>query len=122
MKTYYQRREYEKWIYYHRDKTTKGPVVTVVLLRDPYGIIARGTAICSKKDQPNKRYGRALATLRALRAMHMNPQRTDVIVRNEVAEVFRHLIPALPTHRLFSKSELNPPLTSFERRLLGLEV
>ena len=59
----------EKYLYY-KDAHTDTHVVTVCLLKDADGNIARGVATCSKKDNPSKSEGRKLAKERALSAMH----------------------------------------------------
>lgn len=59
----------KKWFYYFRD-AKKRPVVTVCLLKDTAtGQVARGVAICSRRDMPRKKTGRSIAEGRAGKAM-----------------------------------------------------
>lgn len=59
----------EKYMYY-KDVNTDARVVTVCLLKDREGNIARGVAICSVQDNTKKADGRKWAKERALSAMH----------------------------------------------------
>ena len=59
------------YYYYFRDEQ-KRPVQTYCLLfmgGDTTGDYARGIAVCSKKDHPCKKIGRAIATGRALKSL-----------------------------------------------------
>ena len=65
--------------YFHDGNSTKGmrrktfrqstDYATVAMLIDPQSrrVVARGSACCSKKDQPNRQVGRQVAVGRALR-------------------------------------------------------
>ena len=55
-----------KEFYYHLRDERSRPVVTVCLLIEK-NTMARGVAICSPKDNPKKKIGRAIAKGRALK-------------------------------------------------------
>lgn len=54
--------------YYLRDPHRR-PVVTICLIEDGEGVVARGVAICSELDQPCRKTGRGIASQRALAAI-----------------------------------------------------
>lgn len=103
--------------YYARDKQNR-PVVTVCLLVDDKCNIARGVAICSAKDSPNKVWGRALSRSRALACFQsMGMHSMEPVRRKEALEVLVSLPGKQPYH-LMAKAWWNPALTEFERDLV----
>jgi len=92
--------------YYIRDEQNK-PVITVCLIQNENNI-ARGFAICSKKDQPCKKVGRAIAKTRAVFAL--NSGKSNL-------EMNRKGLPLIAFNFGFPKSYFNPELTEHEERL-----
>lgn len=114
----------DKMYYYHLRDMESRPVVTVCIVKkgDCYG---RGLSICSKKDMPVKAKGRTIARNRALRAVH-NQEFDGEINRFEANEVLCETIVRIDRDTLnllnFKfKTEFNPELTNFERKLFKLE-
>lgn len=68
-----------KLFYYIKDKENK-PVITVCLIQDG-SKWSRGIAICSKKDIPNKKIGRAIAEGRAQKALELFDSTLDAYCR-----------------------------------------
>ena len=107
----------EEYFYYLRDNANR-PVITVCILA-ANDLTARGAAICSLRDSPCKRTGRAIAKGRALQALIKrsvgNPVRSlralDAImtVREDCSEL----------HFTSGKYTYNPTLTPYEERLLN---
>ena len=75
--------------YYLRDDKNR-PIITVCLIAVEEGTLARGVAICSDKDQPNKKIGRAIARGRAIKALKRKKM-GDGINRNEAWEIMERL-------------------------------
>lgn len=74
------------WYFHYRDQNN-APRVTVCIIHDGRNY-HRGVAICSLKDNPFKRYGRALALKRARRAQ--SGYKTFLTVfRKEAMEVMK---------------------------------
>lgn len=118
------------YFYYLRDRLQK-PIVTICLLVDTESEQkARGIAICSVQDAPNKKVGRAIALGRALKALRA--QKTDkrsLIVRNAafytllcVSDPITATKPLLmlegEEQRIQYKSEFEPTLNTYECELL----
>jgi hypothetical protein len=109
--------DYQERYYYLRDRDTNKPRVTVCLIQSG-PLTARGVAVCSPKDQFVKSVGRTKARGRAIRAL--KKLQTDYFsqaLRHESIFAFldcNH--PILPF-----KSDYNPDLTDFERRILRME-
>jgi hypothetical protein len=101
--------------YYLRDNYNR-PTGTVCLIKSN-GDIARGVAICSLKDNPDKKTGRHIAQGRAVRAMKrressfFDMQRIDALIAIGRTK-------CLPGEFDFTKSSFNPKLTDFETKLL----
>lgn len=117
--------------YYLRDKMGR-PVVTVCLLVEG-DKIARGVAICSEKDMPEKRKGRGIALERAMYAM-VRLQRTCVIegvraadLRIKRGDVKRVLssseeLMLTPWTVLTYKAIFNPVLTDMEHDIIAKSI
>jgi hypothetical protein len=86
------------YFYYGRDSENK-PIKTVCLAVSRFHI-TRGTAICSDKDQPCKKIGRAIAAGRALKCLEKRKSDWDKSAG-------------------FYKSIFKPTLTVFEKSLLA---
>ena len=87
--------------YYIRDER-KRPIITVCLVRAERANgndIARGIAVCSEKDSPCKKVGRAIAS------------------EKDNLEMNRSWLPLLAFSFGFPKSYFNPKLTEYEERL-----
>jgi hypothetical protein len=56
------------YFYYERDAQNR-PIITNCLMMDNDGVVSRGLAVCSPKDSPSKKLGRALARKRCQKAM-----------------------------------------------------
>jgi hypothetical protein len=105
--------------YYLRDPENR-PVITVCLLIDGHRI-ARGVAICSDRDVPCKKDGRARAKGRAQSILSYAAERepfpfaaVDFPVRREEALKVLECV----KHALAFKAYFNPDLTEFECRFL----
>jgi len=109
----------KEFYYYARDNKNR-PVVTVCLLQDD-GNVARGVAICSLKDGPNKAEGRKIARKRASAALH-SKGRCDCgkVERSEPVDIFWGVSCPFP-HHLLRKAVFNPELTEFEREILKIK-
>ena len=102
--------------YYQRDAANR-PVVTVCLIKNESGGVARGTAICSPSDNPHKKTGRLLAFDRAVWALvHKSPVK-EPIMRFEALVTITDCDCGLG----YFKSQYNPVLTDFEKRLVSRE-
>lgn len=99
--------------YYLRDKQNH-PLVTVCLHKTD-GTICRGIAICSPKDNPNKKTGKAISLGRAKQAMKNKIARGSVI-REEAYNVLDKT--SCDLDFFFAKSTNQPILTKFEVKLL----
>ncbi len=109
-----------EYYYYERDTETGKPVITRCLIVNN-GHHARGTAICSEKDNFCKAIGRAIAKGRAVKALKTG-QTTNHIARAEAFIRYWDLMwgkPELITGGPAHKSEYCPPLTDLEQRLIG---
>lgn len=67
-------REYH--YYYDRD-VKRRPIKTHCIIISEEGFIAKGTAICSKKDQPYKNLGKLIAFQRAVAALASGSSKYD---------------------------------------------
>ena len=99
--------------YYYRDELIREPLVTVCILEDEDGEVAKGIAICSFKDMPNKKIGRAIAKGRALHSFENGT--FGEIRREEAADVLNFV--NYPQTSTF-KGEFDPILSEFEEKLL----
>ena len=124
----------KRWFYYFRDSNNQ-PVITVCLIKDKSGDIARGIAICSKKDNfrkkddavlLNKRYrlvtgGRTIAYQRAIEAL--KSKKTTLPIKSERAmDIVMNSNYDLCNNRhtlSLYKSVYNPTLTAFENKLIN---
>lgn len=69
----------KKYFYYERKKhrkTNNVPVVTHCLINHK-GLVSKGIAKCSDKDNPNKALGRHIAEQRAIMALKCNCSQRD---------------------------------------------
>lgn len=123
------------YFYYLRDRLQK-PIVTICLLvATETEQKARGIAICSVQDAPNKKVGRAIALGRALKALRtQNTDKRSLIVRNAafytllcVTNPITATRPLLTMEgftmeggeqRIQYKSEFEPTLNTYECDLL----
>ena len=98
----------QKEIYYYVRDEKNRPMVTVCLLMDAFGDVARGVAFCSIRDNPSKRVGRKIAKQRAT---------TSVIYKDNYCPL---RIPVTIGGTVFAwKSEYLPEeLTILEKKLL----
>jgi len=117
----------EKFYYFRNSK--KEPVITVCILYDEESkeLLARGIAICSKRDIPNKKVGRLISSGRAVKAM-LNGKDCYPVYRDEALET-AGWIPFTTIIHLFSndlfhdgeyKSLHKPQPTEFEKKLMGV--
>ena len=100
--------------YYVRDGKNR-PIITVCLAQSVNGRIGRGVAICSDKDQPCKKIGRAIAKTRAIYALNTQCNCCK-INRWEFLTIAIHSQIWLITKH---KSIYNPKLTEYEQKLFG---
>ena len=94
------------------------PVITVCLLKDDVGHYGRGTCICGKRDNPNKKTGRNIAKGRAIQAL-LNRQNHSQINNDYAISLFdKHFEDHIGMR---FKSEFIPKfssLTIFEQSLI----
>jgi len=109
--------DYQERYYYLRHKETNHPLVTVCLIQTNQ-YLSRGVAICSPRDQFDKKVGRKKARDRAIKALRsLKTDYFESIFRLEAMNQFW----ACDYHIFLSKSEFNPALSDFERRILRME-
>ena len=101
--------------YYLRDPENH-PIVTVCLLEDNIHNTARGIAVCSELDAPNKKVGRAISKGRALKAMLSGNHSPMIREELDVIQAKLEDIELLDLENF--KGELNPKLTEYEQNLL----
>ena len=110
-------------IYYFRDYL-KRPLITVCLLKDEDGNVARGVSICSPRDNPSKAEGRMLAVGRAYKAMWSRCSKSPM-TRQEVIHIALNVVNWLKDFspskegNLGYKINYNPTLSEFEEKLLA---
>lgn len=101
-------------IYYQRDKQNH-PRVTVCLMKNDEGIISRGLALCSLKENPNKKRGTDIAVGKALQAFEKNITGFE-INRDEAYEVLN----SVSEHYWYYKSYYDTvPVSKLEKKLIG---
>lgn len=93
--------------YYLRDTVTNQPLVTICLYNEN-NTYYRGIAVCSPRDNPCKRVGRAIAWGRVQQAISKRID-SGFIYRDEPLRVFRQV-----NGGFSRKSEIDPRLTTFE--------
>lgn len=104
------------FIHYVRDEY-KRPVVSVAsIFTDNGTVLARGVAVCSNMDNPNKKTGRLLATVRAYAAVHAKKNLLPIM------RTLTHLPKAVNSFiyrsTIFDKAAYQPDtLTDFEARI-----
>jgi hypothetical protein len=109
--------DYQERYYYLRHKETNHPIVTVCLIQTNQ-YLARGVAICSPKDRFHKEVGRKKARGRAIKAIRaLKTDYFGIIIRLEAMRQ----VWACDYPLFVSKSEFNPDLTDFERRILRMD-
>ena len=103
-----------EYFYYLRDADRR-PVVTICLMTDN-GDWSRGMAICSPRDNPCKKRGRAIAYCRAKEGFRHRSFR-DPIVRDEAILIIETTMPYEIT-RFDYKSDFRPTPTYYELHLI----
>ena len=107
--------------YYLRDEENK-PRITICAVYDSIaGIFARGVAMCSEKDNPNKRVGRNIALQRAVHAL---ANRTDACPIERLDQGYRLDLAAIDAglQKLAPfKASFAPPMNAIERKLFRLD-
>lgn len=113
-----------EYIYYIRDNNNR-PMITICLLKEDDGKLARGVAICSLKETgPDKSVGRRYARGRALRAFRKakngNPGQSSLVNREEAYKsIMKAVRPILPMEFYQAKCVYNPKLNSLEENLIA---
>jgi len=97
--------------FYHLRDENSVPWVTKCLIKYNDNI-ARGTSICSFKDNPSKSEGRKLSKYRAILAL------LDKTDKAPVLRAEADIILGLVGDDTEMKSEFNPELTKYEQRLI----
>ena len=114
----------DEYIYYVRDNDNR-PMITVCLLKDDDGKLARGVAICSLKETgPDKEIGRMYARGRAFRAIRKakngNPCQSSLVNREEAYKsIMKAVRPVLPMEFYQAKCVYNPKLNRLEEKLIA---
>jgi hypothetical protein len=100
--------------FYHIRDDDKKPIVTVcVVYSKSSGHTRRGVALCSYKDQPNKRIGRDIAFGRAFASTTLTDNYK--IKRGDIREEAKKF---LLENNITLKSDHCPKLTDYEMRLI----
>ena len=102
--------------YYHRDETGK-PKSTICLISEN-GWLARGVAICSDRDNFNRKVGRAIAMGRAAKALK-NMESSDEINIGLDRDPYLSILMKLPPGIEKFKTCYDPFLTDHETKLIG---
>ncbi len=106
----------KRYTYYFRDPKTNAPMITVILI-DLGENVYRGVSVCSERDNPNKKEGKAIAVERAIAAMFTREDATEPVIRFEPEDALWNA--AQTISEVFGyKAERNPSLTCFEEFLL----
>ena len=102
--------------HYERDGRNR-PVVTVCIVDNVAGMVGRGTAVCSRSDNPSKRIGRKIARERAVAALRKGGNNLEIFGEKAFAALSDT---SFTEHRQFPfyKSEFNPELTDLEKKIL----
>ncbi len=90
------------------------PIITVCLLIKE-GQVTRGVSVCSEKDNPCKKTGKAKALNRARSAMGSGDSKDHM---SELVLVSKKTVIILYNYNLFHLQAAAPFLTDFEKRLL----
>ena len=94
-----------KEVTYYLPREEKRKQIAVVLVSDDKKL-SRGVAICSKKDQFNKKLGRSIALGRAMKAFAIMESGPHNSITDHPGTIFNNL------------SSFMPELTAFESELL----
>lgn len=112
--------------FYYYVKTMDGhPRVTICIVSDNEGRIARGISICSMSETPIKKIGRKQARKRAIKGFYTGkfkiPHQSKTFIRKESIDVILNItigdINYAPL--LFLHEEYNPILTSYESKKIS---
>jgi len=108
--------EMEAEAYYYGRDAGWNPVVTICLLKNEAGHVAKGMAICSNLETPCKRKGRDIARGRALQALvrednGLPVERFEACMT--ISETDCHELPSF-------KSSFNPRLDAYEKGLVRM--
>lgn len=112
--------------YYFRDYDKKPRITVCIGKNEMTGKFNRGFAFCSLKDNPNKCFGRHLALSRMIDAIAEQKDNNE-IKRNELWKVIYSCYePPFISYEFYNnrrkyKSQYNVELTTFEKKLFGIE-
>ncbi|MCP5020059.1 MAG: hypothetical protein GY938_32950 [Ketobacter sp.] len=102
----------EELYYYIRD-AEESPLITICLLISVDGFVARGVAVCSPMDNPEKAIGRGWARDRAYDAMYK--EKSDEPIKTQIVKYIFYICDvSVPRF----KQQFNPELSSFEKNVL----
>ncbi len=109
-----------KEYYYYMRTRRNAPIVTVCLISDN-DTVYRGVAICSRRDNPVKEKGRALARKRAWKAFHSKRDSFPIHGKSEIRALLRLDTGDFLTITKFIKikSASSPDLTNAELNILA---
>ncbi|MCP5018659.1 MAG: hypothetical protein GY938_25780 [Ketobacter sp.] len=100
-------------LYYYIRDADNFPLITVCLLISADGFVARGIAICSPIENPEKSIGRGWARDRAYDAMY--EEADDEPIKTQIAKyIFYVCDVSVPKF----KQQFNPELSNFEKNVL----
>jgi hypothetical protein len=105
-----------KAVYYYIRDANKSPVVTVCLIVENKQIVARGVAICSERDFPNRQIGRGISYGRALKAYTDRRSGGDIF-RDDASNRLLRLPDCDFGRTHFFKYSHDPVLTPMEKAL-----
>lgn len=106
----------DKFYYYYFRDDNNNPLITVCLLKGKEGI-AKGIAVCSPDDNPEKVEGKSIAKKRALKA-YLGKRIGEHIRSDNAAETLACCGSLLDKMWNLPKVWFNPELSSYEKRIL----
>ena len=98
------------------------PDITVCLLVENGGSVARGVAVCSPKDHCHKQFGKNLASLRALDALVDQASTEDFLMGRKLLKRFSTMDSVSAVILTEKMSVFNPVLSPFEYRLVNGQI
>lgn len=112
-----KKKELDKLFYYIRDPHNR-PVVSVCLIDDGEGAVARGVALCSDMDQPCRKTGRGIAAQRAQAALKDYRDRLPIATARAKGILKECSAPRAVVKTKSFVTDNPRLLTGFERKLL----
>ena len=111
--------------YYFRDEKNR-PRITRCIIRDEFGNIGIGTAICSKQDNPNKKTGKGISLGRAIKTLKNNSSYSPVsrdkanMVIYEVMNNINEFVSLAWKGLFIPKYQYGSYLSEYEKQLINI--